>query len=70
MQSADCITTDGKPLTYLDFQQIVTSDAFVVHFIVGIVGITAALILNESEAIVEVKGLRKQHRMRLDLQSA
>jgi hypothetical protein len=36
-------------LVYLNLQQVVATDALVVHLVVRIVSITAALILNESE---------------------
>ena len=34
----------------LDFQQVISTNTFVVHFMVGIVGVTAALVLNKGEA--------------------
>lgn len=38
-----------KMKTYLDLQEIITPNALIVHLVVGIVGITAALILDKGE---------------------
>lgn len=37
--------------TYLDLQQVIATDALVVHLVIGIISITARLILNECEAV-------------------
>jgi hypothetical protein len=37
-------------MSYLDLQQIIPSNSLVVHFMVGIICITTALILDESKA--------------------
>jgi hypothetical protein len=39
---------------YLNLQKVVAANALVVHLVVGIVGVTAALVLNEGEAVVIV----------------
>lgn len=36
--------------TYLDLQQVVATNALVVHLMVGVVSVAAALVLNEGEA--------------------
>lgn len=36
---------------YLDLQQVIATDALVVHLVIGIISITARLILNECEAV-------------------
>lgn len=41
----------GSGGTYLDLQQVITTDALVVHLVIGIISITARLILNECEAM-------------------
>ena len=40
---------------YLDLQKVVAANALVVHLVVGIVSVTAALVLNEGEAVYIVK---------------
>jgi hypothetical protein len=36
--------------TYLDLQQVIATDALVVHLVVRVVGITARLVLDEGKA--------------------
>jgi hypothetical protein len=36
--------------TYLNFQEIITPDALVVHLMVGIIRVTAAFIFDKGEA--------------------
>jgi hypothetical protein len=36
--------------SYLNLQQVITSDALVVHLMIGIICITATLVLYESES--------------------
>ncbi len=43
--------------TYLNFQEIIPANTLVVHLMVGIVGITAAFVLNKSEPGERVRGL-------------
>ena len=43
-------------LSYLDLQQVVPTDALVVHLVVRFIRITTALILNEGKAIHIVSG--------------
>jgi hypothetical protein len=38
--------------TYFDFEDIITTDALVVHLVVGIISITSVLVLNESEPVL------------------
>lgn len=38
--------------TYLDFEDIITTDALVVHLVVGIISITSVLVFNESEPVI------------------
>jgi hypothetical protein len=47
-----------KIIAYLDLQQIVTANAFVVHFVISIISITTALILNEGESTFSVNDIR------------
>jgi hypothetical protein len=46
---------DARIYSYLDLQQIITANTLVVHLVVGIVRITATLILNEGEAGTRVR---------------
>ena len=41
-------------LPYLDLQKVVAANALVVHLMVSIVSITAALVLNKGEAVLVV----------------
>jgi hypothetical protein len=48
-------TTRAK--TYLNLQEIIPANTLVVHLMVGIVGITAAFVLNKSEPGERVRDL-------------
>lgn len=43
------ILRTGNVCTHLNLQQVVAADALVVHLMVSIIGITAALVLDEGE---------------------
>lgn len=45
--------------TYFDFEDIITTNALVVHLVVGIISITSVLVFNESEPVI-----RQLNRMR------
>ena len=45
-------------MVYLDLQQIISTDAFVVHLMVSIICITTALILNKGESTFRVNNIR------------
>lgn len=45
---------------YLDLQDIVTTDALVVHVIVGIIGITTILVLDKRKPVKLVSSTRRR----------
>jgi hypothetical protein len=44
------IVFDLQLLTYLDLQDIISTDPLVVHLVIGIIGIATALVLDEGKA--------------------
>lgn len=46
--------------TYLDLQEIITSDTLVMHLVVGIIGIATALVFNKSEPTFRVNEIRNE----------
>ncbi|KAI6768220.1 hypothetical protein HG530_006229 [Fusarium avenaceum] len=46
------IFREQNHLTYLNFEDIITTDALVVHLVVGIISITSVLVFNESEPVI------------------
>lgn len=44
--------------TYLNFQQVIVANAFVVHLMICIIGVTTTLILNEREPPTSVNYIR------------
>jgi hypothetical protein len=49
-----CTVDDDWLHAYLDLKKVVAADPLVVHLMVGIVGITATLILHERKALLFV----------------
>lgn len=42
-----------REFRYLNLQQVITTNALVMHLMIGIVGIATALVLDEREAVYE-----------------
>lgn len=43
--------------SYLNLQEVIATDALIVHLVVGIVGITTALVLDKGEAALKVSNM-------------
>ena len=63
------VVCDLDLLSYLNLQDIVSTDALVMHFVVGIVSITAALVFHKGKAI-EMSTEKTDGRRMIHLQSA